>query len=326
MSFFFMVQIMSSKKYALLAGGTFAFIFIFTFLVLSLPPHQRNLVSLAIVPLVLTGLATLTVYSGLRKTIKEKHRVTKYTAIVFLFALILFESIIALITIHSIASIALLVPIDLVLLSLPLYVTFRRTSGIRDGDEYSNELSERLANLTGDRSHKVYIRRGISPSMGGTTDGSDWNMIIFNSGLERLNDEEMDMLMLEKYYMKEGGSAKNIVYFSFGAFVFLADLILATFIAEMNLPPAYEAYIIPSQIVIFIIILILPFIISGKLTSSYREVDRKILSINGNRMALISLIEKEHDYDPPATMTQYQYNRYRERQRKSAERRIKNIE
>ncbi len=321
-----MVQFITRKKYALLVGSTFAFVFIFTFLILSLPSHQRNLVSLAIFPLVLTGLATLAFYSSLRKTIKDKHKATKYTGIVFLFALILFESVMALITIHSIESIALLVPIDLVLLSLPLYVTFRRTSGIRDGDEYNNELSERLANLTGDSSHKVYIRRGITPSMGGTTDGSDWNIIIFNSSLERLNDEEIDMLMLEKYYMKEGGGSKNIVYFSFGIFVFLADLILATFIIGMNLPPAYEAYIIPSQIIIFIVILSLPFIISRKFISTYREVDRKILSINGNRMALISLIEKEHDYDPPATMTQYQYNRYKERQRRNAERRIKNIE
>ena len=321
-----MVQFISRIKYALLVGSTFAFVFIFTLLILSLPSHQRNLVSLAIFPLLLTGLATLAFYASLRKTIKYKHKVTKYTAIVFLFAFILFKSIMALITIHSIESIALLVPIDLVLLSLPLYVTFRRTGGIRDGDEYSNELSERLANLTGDSSHKVYIRKGIAPSMGGTTDGSDWNMIIFNSGLERLNDEEIDMLMLEKYYMKEGGGSKNIVYFSFGIFVFLADLILATFILGMNLPPAYEAYIIASQIVILIMILILPFIISRKFISTYREVDRKILSINGNRMALISLIEKEHDYDPPATMTQYQYNRYKERQRRNAERRIKNIE
>ena len=321
-----MVQIISKKKYALLLGSTFAFVFIFTFLILSLPSSQRNFLSLILVPIVLTAIATLSVYSALRKTVKDRHRIMKYTAIVFLFAFILFESIMALITIHSIESIALLVPIDLVLLSLPLYVTFRRTGGIRDGDEYSNELSERLANLTGDSSHKVYIRKGIAPSMGGTTDGSDWNMIIFNSSLGRLNDEEIDMLMLEKYYMKEGGGSKNIVYFSFGIFVFLADLILATFIIGMNLPPAYEAYIIPSQIIIFIVILSLPFIISRKFISTYREVDRKILSINGNRMALISLIEKEHDYDPPATMTQYQYNRYKERQRRNAERRIKNIE
>ena len=222
-----MVQIISKKKYALLLGSTFAFVFIFTFLILSLPPHQRNFLSLILVPIVLTAIATLSVYSALRKTVKDRHRIMKYTAIVFLFAFILFESIMALITIHSIESIALLVPIDLVLLSLPLYVTFRGTrgtKGIRNGDEYSNELSERLANLTGDSSHKVYIRKGIAPSMGGTTDGTDWNMIIFNSSLERLNDEEINMLMLEKYYMKEGGGSKNIVYFSFGIFVLLADL------------------------------------------------------------------------------------------------------
>ena len=127
--------------------------------------------NLAIVPLVLTALATVAVYSTMRKTIKGKQKVIKYTTIVFLFTLILFESIMGLITIHTIASIALLVPIDLGLLSLPLYVTFRGTRGIRDGDEYSNELSERLGTLTGDSSHKVYIRIGTTPSMAGTTEG-----------------------------------------------------------------------------------------------------------------------------------------------------------
>ena len=151
-------------------------------------------------------------------------------------------------------------------------------------------------------------------------------MIIFNSTMEMLNDEEIDMLMLEKYYMKERGGAKNIVYFSFGTFVFLADLILATYIIGMNLPPVYEAYILPIQAVILIIIFALPFLIRMKFIYNYREIDKKILFVNGNRMALISLIEKENNYDPPATMTQYQYYKYKARQKRNAERRIKNIQ
>ena len=321
-----MVQFMSGKKYALLMGSSFAFVFIFIFIILLTPAHERSLVNLAILPLVLTAIATAAVYFPMNKTLKDKQKVVKYTAIVFLFALILFESVMALITIHSIISIALLIPIDLVLLSLPLYVTFRGTRGIREGDEYSSELSERLATLTGNASHKVYIRTGTAPSMAGTTDGSDWSMIIYNSTLERLNDEELEMLMLEKYYSKEVGHAKSIIYFAFGTFVFLADLILATYIIGMNLPPAYEEYILPTQAVILVMIFALPFLIKRKSVSHYREIDKKILSVNGNRMALISLIEKENDFDPPATMTQYQYYRYKDRQKKNAESRIKNIE
>ncbi|WMT50800.1 MAG: hypothetical protein RE471_07420 [Ferroplasma sp.] len=321
-----MVQFMSRKRYALILIATFAFVFIFTFLVLSLPSYERNFFSLAIVPLVLTALSTGAVYSAIRKTIKDTHRTIKYTAIVFIFALIMFESIMALITIHSIASIALLVPIDLVLLSLPLYITFRSSRGIRDGDEYSNELSERLASLTGNSNHKVYIRNAAGPALGTATDGNDWSILIFSSAFSRLNDEEIEMLMLEKYYNKELGRSWNMLYAIFGAFVILTDLVLATYILGMNLPPADEAYIIPSQIVIFIAIFSLPFIIMRKSISSYRDIDRKILSVNGNRMALISLIEKENDYDPPGTMTKYQYNRFKERQRQNAERRIRNIE
>ena len=321
-----MVQFMGRKRYALILGATFAFVFIFTFLILSLPSHERNFFSLALVPLVLTALATGAVYSATRKVVKDTHRAIKYTAIVFIFALIMFESIMALITIHSIASIALLAPIDLVLLSLPLYLTFRRPGGIRDGDEYSKELSERLASLTGNSNHKVYIRNVAGPALGTATDGSDWNIIIFGSALSRLNDEEIEMLMLEKYYIKELGRSKNMIYYIFGSFVILADLILATYILGMNLPPAYEAYIIPSQIVVFIAIFSLPFIIVRKSISSYRDIDRKILSVNGNRMALISLIEKENDYEPLGTMTQYQYNRFKDRQKKNTQRRIRNIE
>ena len=321
-----MVQFMSRKRYALILVATFVFVFIFTFLVLSLPSHERNFVSLAIVPLALTALATVAVYSAVRKVVKDTHRTIKYMVIVFILAFIMFESIMALITIHSIASIALLAPIDLVLLSLPLYVTFRNSRGIRDGDEYSKELSERLASLTGNSNHKVYIRNVAGPALGTATDGSDWSILIFSTALSRLNDEEIEMLMLEKYYNKELGRSGSMLYTIFGALVVLADLILATYILGMNLPPADEAYIIPSQIVIFIAIFSLPFIIMRKSISTYRDIDRKILSVNGNRMALISLIEKENDYDPPGTMTQYQYNRFKDRQRRNAERRIRNIE
>ena len=321
-----MVQFMSRKRYALILVATFVFVFIFTFLVLSLPLHERNFFSLAIVPLALTALATVAVYSAVRKVVKDTHRAIKYTAIVFIFALIMFESIMALITIHSIASIALLAPIDLVLLSLPLYVTFRNSRGIRDGDEYSKELSERLASLTGNSNHKVYIRNVAGPALGTATDGSDWSILIFSTALSRLNDEEIEMLMLEKYYNKELGRSGSMLYTIFGALVVLADLILATYILGMNLPPADEAYIIPSQIVIFIAIFSLPFIIMRKSISTYRDIDRKILSVNGNRMALISLIEKENDHEPLGTMTQYQYNRFKDRQKKNTQRRIRNIE
>ena len=321
-----MVQFMSRKRYALILGATFVFVFIFTFLVLSLPSHERNFFSLAIVPLALTALATVAVYSAVRKVVKDTHRTIKYMVIVFILAFIMFESIMALITIHSIASIALLAPIDLVLLSLPLYVTFRNSRGIRDGDEYSKELSERLASLTGNSNHKVYIRNVAGPALGTATDGSDWSILIFSTALSRLNDEEIEMLMLEKYYNKELGRSGSMLYTIFGALVVLADLILATYILGMNLPPADEAYIIPSQIVIFIAIFSLPFIIMRKSISTYRDIDRKILSVNGNRMALISLIEKENDHEPLGTMTQYQYNRFKDRQKKNTQRRIRNIE
>ena len=321
-----MVQFMSRKRYALILVATFVFVFIFTFLVLSLPSHERNFFSLAIVPLALTALATVAVYSAVRKVVKDTHRTIKYMVIVFILAFIMFESIMALITIHSIASIALLAPIDLVLLSLPLYVTFRNSRGIRDGDEYSKELSERLASLTGNSNHKVYIRNVAGPALGTATDGSDWSILIFSTALSRLNDEEIEMLMLEKYYNKELGRSGSMLYTIFGALVVLADLILATYILGMNLPPADEAYIIPSQIVIFIAIFSLPFIIMRKSISTYRDIDRKILSVNGNRMALISLIEKENDHEPLGTMTQYQYNRFKDRQKKNTQRRIRNIE
>ena len=235
-----MVQFMSRKRYALILGATFVFVFIFTFLVLSLPSHERNFFSLAIVPLALTALATVAVYSAVRKVVKDTHRTIKYMVIVFILAFIMFESIMALITIHSIASIALLAPIDLVLLSLPLYVTFRNSRGIRDGDEYSKELSERLASLTGNSNHKVYIRNVAGPALGTATDGSDWSILIFSTALSRLNDEEIEMLMLEKYYNKELGRSGSMLYTIFGALVVLADLILATYILGMNLPPAVD--------------------------------------------------------------------------------------
>ncbi len=325
-SCFFMARIMSEKKYVLLLIAVFAFTFIFTFMVLSLPSHEMSFVSLAIIPLALTAVSTVILYSGMRKLVKDSRKRIKSTLVFSIFTFILFESIMAILTLHSIESTLLMIPADLVLLSIPLYITFKRSKGFREGDEYSSELSERLAELTGDGSHKVYIRSGMGPAMGTATDGKEWNIIILNDAFSRLNDDEIEMLMLEKYYDKIEGRSKILVYLSFGLFVLFIDLILGIYVLSMVLPAAYGVYFIPALAAVVIMGLIFPFFIVRSSVSSFRKIDEKILSVSGNRMALISLIEKESDREPVGAMTQYQYYRYKDRQKKNAQRRIRNIQ
>ena len=43
-------------------------------------------------------------------------------------------------------------------------------------------------------------------------------------------------------------------------------------------------------------------------------------------MALISLINKEHDREPAAMMTQRQYNRFKDKQKMNAKKRIETLD
>ena len=162
--------------------------------------------------------------------------------------------------------------------------------------------------------------------MGITTDGDQWKIIIYRHTLDRINDEEMEMLLLELYYRKMDNTGKKLLSISTGLLTALVDGFIISYVIAMNISASYAFYIIGTQSSLFVLILLLPYILSRIIAHQNTSIDRKILKINGNRMALISLIQKESNYEPLGTMIQSQYNRFKKRQTRNAERRIKNLD
>lgn len=210
-------------------------------------------------------------------------------------------------------------------MAIPLFIIFSRGKK-QEGLEFNSDLTSRLHSLVGTDTPDVYTKESIGPGFGGSTDGEPWKIIIYIHAMESLNDEELDMLMLEIYYKKLLKTGRKTVNFAFSLVTFLFDAYIALFVVDMNVAPVYTPYFVGAELGLFILILGLPFILSRLISKLNIPVDREILSHNGNRMALISLIYKENDREPAAMMTQRQYNRLKAKQKLNAKKRIENLD
>ena len=321
-----MVKFISNARYITILMAVMLFTGTFTFFIMSVGSLYINVVGIFVLPPLFAVVMTAIIYSILRKAKIRGKRAAKYLIIVLAMFYILFESVFTIIIIHTIEMVVLLVPLDLVILSLPLYIKFNRGKSQADVGDFSSDLTSRLSSLLGNDSPEVYIKNGPLLRMGITTDGDQWKIIIYRHTLDRINDEEMEMLLLELYYRKMDNAGKKLLSISAGLFTVLVDGFIISYVVAMNVSASYAFYVIGAQSSLFILILLLPYILSRIIANQNSSIDRKILKINGNRMALISLIQKESNYEPPGTMTQSQYNRFKKRQTRNAERRIKNLD
>lgn len=321
-----MVKFIGNARYITILMAVMLFTGTFTFFVMSVSLLYINIIGIFVLPPLFSGVMTAIVYSILRKAKIRGKRAAKYLIIVLAMFYILFESLFTMIIIHTIEMVVLLVPLDMVILSLPMYIKFNRGKSQPDVGEYSPDLTSRLSSLLGNASPEVYIKNGPLLRMGIATDGDPWKIIIYRHTVDRINDEEMEMVLLELYYRKMNNTGKKLLSISTGLFTALVDGFIISYIVAMNVSASYAFYVIGAQSSLFVLILLLPYILSRIIANQNSSIDRKILKINGNRMALISLIQKESNYEPPGTMTQFQYNRFKKRQTRNAERRIKNLD
>ena len=321
-----MVKFISNARYITILMAVMLFTGTFTFFVMSVSLLYINIIGIFVLPPLFSGVMTAIVYSILRKAKIRGKRAAKYLIIVLAMFYILFESLFTMIIIHTIEMVVLLVPLDLVILSLPMYIKFNRGKSQPDVGEYSPDLTSRLSSLLGNASPEVYIKNGPLLRMGIATDGDPWKIIIYRHTLDRINDEEMEMLLLELYYRKMDNTGKKLLSISTGLLTALVDGFIISYVIAMNISASYAFYIIGTQSSLFVLILLLPYILSRIIAHQNTSIDRKILKINGNRMALISLIQKDSNYEPLGTMIQSQYNRFKKRQTRNAERRIKNLD
>lgn len=320
-----MAKIISNFKYILILIAVGLVSGFSTFAILSLPHTYRDITNVLILPLALSAILILVSFLVTRKLKQNIKKLAKLLGIIFVMAYIMLESIFIILTFQTIETLIFLIPIDLVLMSIPLFSLFN--GGKKQiGLEFNSDLTLRLQSFVGTNAPEVYTKESIGGIFGGSTNGEPWKIIIYKHAMENLNDDELDMLMLEIYYKKLLKTGRKTIFFAFSFTTFLFDAYLATFVMDMKFPPAYSPYFIGMQIGLLIVTFSLPFMINRLAMKGNIPVDREILSHNGNRMALISLIYKENSHEPGIMMTQRQYNRLKAKQARNAKMRIKNLD
>jgi hypothetical protein len=320
-----MVKLISNFKYVMFLIATGLFVGVFTFLILSLPGIYRDTVSVFILPPAIAAIFTLISFTSARKLRMSGKRLARSLGLFFIMAYIMLESIFVIITFHTIEALLLLIPADLVLMSIPLFILFSRGKK-QEGLEFNSDLTSRLQSMLGTNAPEVYTKAGVGLMFGGSTDDEPWKIIIYKHALESLNDDELDMLMLEIYYKKLLKTGRKTVNFAFSLVTFLFDAYIALYVVDMNVAPVYTLYFIGAELGLFIVILLIPLIFSRVAMKGNIAVDKQILSHNGNRMALISLINRENDREPATMMTQRQYDRLKAKQKMNAKKRIENLD
>lgn len=320
-----MAKIISNFKYIMILIAVGLVSGISTFAILSLPGVYRNIVTVFILPVGIAAIFTLIIFGVTRKLKMEGKKLAKVLGIIFLMAYVMLESIFVIFTVHTIESLVLLIPADLVIMALPLFALFRRGNK-QEILEFNADLTSRLQSMVGPDAPEVYTRESIGNALGGNSNGEPWKIIIYKHTLENLNDEEVDMLMLELYYKKSLKTSRKIVFTSFSVITLLFDAYLAVFIVNMNVSLVYFPYLIGTDVVLLILTFGFPFILTRLIMKVNMSVDREIISHNGNRMALISLIHIENNREPGAMMTQRQYDRFKAKQKMNAKRRIDNLD
>ena len=266
-------------------------------------------------------------YRSLRKNIKDKNMVLKYTFIVSIFSYILLESIFLIINIHNLFSLILLIPIDLIIIAIPVYLNYRDKMPYNGNPgEYSEDLTNNLRNITGE-TIEVYISDFSRANLyGATTRGNDWKLIIYRNAFEKFNNNELLSFMLQLYYNKKLNVNRNILRSIFLWLVLIIDMLFAFYILSMALPKKYGIYFLPFLILSFALVILTPLIINRIIINGNKIIDKKILEKTGDIESLKSMILKNADREPLRPLPQYQYKKYKARMRKYAYMRIKNIE
>lgn len=318
-----MVKLISRAKYISIGIIVSLFSGIFTFLILSLPGKYLNITVVYILPVTIDIIFTLALLFGMRK-LKSKNKF-KNIIIIFIMAYILLESNAMIFSMHKIISLILLIPVDFVIMSIPIFSIFNIKKKYNDL-EFNPDLTSRLAYLTGNNDHEVYTKENTTYSFGGIINGNPWKIVIHKSALNILNEKELDVLLLELYYKKATKMSDKIVLFTFSFIMFLFDLYVASFIVSINVSSIYFPYLTGITIGSLILLFISPIFILHIISKGYISVDKKILLHNIDKNDLISLINKENNYEPYRSMTPGQYYRFKEKQKKNAKRRIENLD
>lgn len=232
---------------------------------------------------------------------------------------------------NSLSKLFFIIPIDVVIFAIPVYLIYRiNRPATLNREDCSADLSERLHSLVNEpdaNEHSVYITKSkINRSFTQTSNGPDWQVLINEDSLTRLNSQQIDAVLLEAYYSRRTGMTKLLLLYGATYVAVAIDLLLLGSILTMLVPAAYVLYPLLIAIIGWALILAMPITISYLLRKLQFSVDSEVIARIPDTESFISAIEKKKSLmNPLRPMSLKQQIRYDTRIGKAFQKRIDRI-
>ncbi len=225
----------------------------------------------------------------------------------------------------------LLVPIDVALFIIPLYIFYKSKSETPlDNFEYSQNYTDRLLRLIPSKevkNHEVYLTdKPIKMSYVETSNGENWKILLKRESILQLNPEELDGVLLESFFARKRGNAMKLVRFIAAYIAVLMDVLLFGSILITIVSPSYDIYIVTMMGASVILIAALPFIVLEFSSFLQSKVDKQVLYNLSRSDSFVSTIRRKSELMIPLRpMTPKQFDRFTKRKERMIEKRIKRI-
>ena len=269
------------------------------------------------------------ILSALRKSSSRKMAIWSYA----LSSLIAVPAVFIMSSKYSSLYFLLVIPVDCLLLYLPIYLKYRENrppniSNLEFSEKYTSQLKNALSGKA-EYIPDVYISDSIrGRRLAYATTGNEFKIVVAKEAEGRLSDSEIETLLVMKFFEKKSNYGKKLVYSIAAYFLFLFDAIFLMMGASRAiLTTVQQIYLLVVTFVAVVLIFLTPFVIKGLLMYFEKRQDRYLAENYGHTEDIISLVKKQNEIlIPLRPLSEKQYNSYLKRLQKMTKKRIAYLE
>ena len=227
----------------------------------------------------------------------------------------------------------LVIPVDCLLLYLPIYLKYRENRPANISNlEFSEKYTSQLRNaLSGKAEYipDVYISDSIrGRRFAYATTGKEFKIVVAKEAEGRLSDPEIETLLVMKFFEKKSNYGKKLVYSIAAYFVFIFDAIFLMMEASRAILTTFQQiYLLGVTFAVVVLISLSPFVVKELLMYFEKRQDRYLAENYGHTEDIISVVKKQNEIlIPLRPLSEKQYNSYLKRLQKMTKKRIVYLE
>ena len=234
---------------------------------------------------------------------------------------------------YSSLSFLLVIPVDCLLLYLPIYLKYRENrppniSNLEFSEKYTSQLRNALSGKA-EYIPDVYISDSIrGRRFAYATTGKEFKIVVAKEAEGRLSDPEIETLLVMKFFEKKSNYGKKLVYSIAAYFVFLFDAIFLMMEASRAILTTFQQiYLLGVTFAVVVLISLSPFVVKELLMYFEKRQDRYLAENYGHTEDIISVVKKQNEIlIPLRPLSEKQYNSYLKRLQKMTKKRIVYLE